>query len=341
MRSGRRGARVTTASSAPDRPVRIDVHLHEGALATFADDVRSGLGSDPKAIPPKYFYDTRGSELFEQITALPEYYPTRVEQSILDAAGADIIDRVQPAELVELGPGSARKTDALLRPMLERGCGRRYVPVDVSESAVETCAQRLVTEHEGLEIHGLVGDFEHHLDRIPPARGRRLIAFLGGTIGNLDAPQRMRLLRALQAELRPDDRLLVGTDLVKDRARLEAAYNDTAGVTAEFNRNLVRVINAHLGADLDPEAFEHVAFYNEREQRIEMWLRARAEMRARIEVLGMEVGFSAGDQFRTEISCKFTRERLEAEYQAAGLRLEMWRTDPDALFALSLSGPRS
>jgi len=330
---------VRTAAE-PDGSVRIDVHLDEGALATFADDVRSGLCADPKAIPPKYFYDARGTELFEQITALPEYYPTRVEQSILDATGRDIIERLRPTELVELGPGSARKTDALLRPMLDSGCGSRYVPVDVSESAVEMCAERLVAQYDGLEIHGLVGDFEHHLDRIPPARGRRLIAFLGGTIGNLDGPQRMRLLRALRAELGPQDRLLVGTDLVKDRARLEAAYNDAAGVTAEFNRNLVRVINAHLGADLDPEAFEHVAFYNEGEQRIEMWLRARAEMRARIEVLGMEVGFSAGDQFRTEISCKFTRERLEAEYREAGLHLEMWRTDPDALFALSLSGPQ-
>jgi L-histidine N-alpha-methyltransferase len=319
----------------------IDVHLRDGALASFADDVRAGLGSDPKAIPPKYFYDARGSELFEQITELPEYYPTRVEQSILDAAGAEIVAAVRPSEIVELGPGSARKTDALLRPMIEGGSGARYVPVDVSESAVEMCAERLVAQYEGLEIHGLVGDFEHHLDRIPPARGRRLIAFLGGTIGNLDAPQRMRLLRALRAELGPDDRLLVGTDLVKDRGRLEAAYNDAAGVTAEFNRNLVRVINAHLGADLDPEAFEHVAFYNEREQRIEMWLRARAEMRGRIEALGVDVGFSPGDQFRTEISCKFTRESVEAEYLAAGLRLEMWCTDPDALFALSLSGPQS
>lgn len=332
---------MRSAAAAPDGSVRIDVHLDEGALATFADDVRSGLCSDPKAIPPKYFYDARGSELFEQITALPEYYPTRVEQAILDVAGPDIIGQVRPDELVELGPGSARKTDALLRPMLEGGCGTRYVPVDVSESAVEMCAGRLAAQYDGLEIHGLVGDFEHHLDRIPPARGRRLIAFLGGTIGNLDAPQRMRLLRALRAELGPQDRLLVGTDLVKDRARLEAAYNDAAGVTAEFNRNLVRVINGHLGADLDPEAFEHVAFYNEHEQRIEMWLRARAEMRARIEALEMEVGFAAGDQFRTEISCKFTRERLEAEYREAGLRLHMWRTDPDALFALSLSGPES
>jgi L-histidine Nalpha-methyltransferase len=330
----------TAAEHAADS-VRIDVHLHEGALASFADDVRSGFGSDPKAIPPKYFYDARGSELFEQITTLPEYYPSRIEQSILDAAGADIVEEVQPTEIVELGPGSARKTDALLRPMVERGYGSRYLPVDVSESAVEQCAARLATQYPALEIHGLVADFEHHLDRIPAAAGRRLIAFLGGTIGNLDRPERARLLGTLKAQLGPEDRLLVGTDLVKDRARLEAAYNDTAGVTAEFNRNLVRVINAHLSADLDPDGFEHVAFYNEPESRIEMWLRAREEMNARIEALDIEVGFAEGDQFRTEISCKFTRETLEPEYRAVGLETVDWFTDPDALFALSLTGPAS
>jgi len=319
--------------------IRIDVHLHEGALASFAEDVRSGLGSDPKAIPPKYFYDARGSELFEQITTLPEYYPTRVEQSILDAAGAEIIERVQPAEIVELGPGSARKTDALLRPMVESGAGTRYVPVDVSETAVEQCARRLAAQYDGLEIHGLVGDFELHMDRIPPAPGRRLVAFLGGTIGNLDEPDRARLLKALQSELGTEDRLLVGTDLVKDRAQLEAAYNDAAGVTAEFNRNLVHVINANLDADLDPDAFEHVAFYNESERRIEMWLRAREEMNARIDALEMDVGFEPGDEFRTEISCKFTRETLEREYRAVGLEPLAWYTDPDELFALSLTGP--
>jgi L-histidine Nalpha-methyltransferase len=319
--------------------IRIDVHLHEGALASFAEDVRSGLGSDPKAIPPKYFYDARGSELFEQITTLPEYYPTRVEQSILDAAGAEIIERVQPAEIVELGPGSARKTDALLRPMVESGAGARYVPVDVSETAVEQCARRLAAQYDGLEIHGLVGDFELHMDRIPPAPGRRLVAFLGGTIGNLDEPDRARLLKALQGELGTEDRLLVGTDLVKDRAQLEAAYNDAAGVTAEFNRNLVHVINANLDADLDPDAFEHVAFYNESERRIEMWLRAREEMSARIDALEMDVGFEPGDEFRTEISCKFTRETLEREYRAVGLEPLAWYTDPDELFALSLTGP--
>lgn len=333
---------MTPAVTEP-RPesVRIDVHLEDGALATFADDVRCGLGADPKAIPPKYFYDARGSELFEQITALPEYYPTRVEQSILDMAGAEIVQQVQPVEIVELGPGSARKTDALLRPMLESGCGNRYLPVDVSETSVEECARRLAAEYRTLEIHGMVGDFEHHLDRLPPAFGRRLIAFLGGTIGNLDEAERRRLLQVLRSQLGTDDRLLVGTDLVKDPALLEAAYNDAAGVTAEFNRNLLHVINANLQADLDPDAFEHVAFYNEPERRVEMWLRAREETSGRIDALEMDVGFAPGEQFRTEISCKFTRDALEREYRAVGLEPLAWYTDPDGLFSLSLTGPAS
>ena len=240
---------------------------------------------------------------------------------------------------MELGPGSARKTTALLNPMLELGLGTRYIPVDVSETAVQDCAERLVATYDTLAVHGVVGDFERHLDRIPPAAGRRLIAFLGGTIGNLDHPRRSRLLKALRSQLGPGDRLLVGTDLVKDRARLEAAYNDSEGVTAEFNRNMLRVINANLDGDLDPDMFDHVAFYNEHARRIEMWLRARADMSARIDALGMDVDFEAGEEMRTEISCKFTRDSLAREYTAAGLELIAWYTDSDDLFALSLTGP--
>ena len=206
-----------------------------------------GLGSDPKAIPPKYFYDARGSELFEQITALPEYYPTRVEQSILDAAGAEIIERVQTGRDRRAGPGLGTEDRRAPAARWWRAAAARATCRSTSRRARSSSArERLAAQYEGLEIHGLVGDFEHHLDRIPPAAGRRLIAFLGGTIGNLDEPERRRLLEALRRQLGPDDRLLVGTDLVKDRARLEAAYNDAAGVTAEFNRNLLHVINANL-----------------------------------------------------------------------------------------------
>jgi L-histidine N-alpha-methyltransferase len=329
---------MSVATGSAD-PVRIDVHLRDGTLASLAEDVREGLSRYPRELPPKYFYDARGSELFERITELPEYYPSQVEQNILDAAGIRIIDLVQPDEIVELGPGSARKTTALLKPMMDLAPNARYVPVDVSESAVQECADRLVSMYDGLTVHGVVGDFEGHLDRIPEASGRRLIAFLGGTIGNLDHSRRSALLKALRAQLGPDDRVLIGTDLVKDRERLEAAYNDSAGVTAEFNRNMLRVINAHLDGDLDPDLFDHVAFYNEHARRIEMWLRAREDMSARIAALEMDIEFEAGEEMRTEISCKFTRDSLAREYRDAGLDLIAWYTDSDGLFALSLTGP--
>jgi L-histidine Nalpha-methyltransferase len=327
---------MSVATGAPD-PVRIDVHLRDGTLASLADDVRTGLSRYPRELPPKYFYDARGSELFERITELPEYYPSQVEQDILDAAGARIVDLVRPQEIVELGPGSARKTTALLKPMVGLGIDARYIPVDVSETAVQDCAERLVSRYESLAVHGVVGDFERHLDRIPRPSGRRLIAFLGGTIGNLDHPRRARLLQALRAQLGPGDRLLVGTDLVKDRERLEAAYNDSAGVTAEFNRNMLRVINAHLDGDLDPDMFDHVAFYNEHARRIEMWLRARTDMTVRIAALEMDVDFEAGEEMRTEISCKFTPESVASMYAAAGLRLEEWHEDGRGWFAVSLA----
>jgi L-histidine Nalpha-methyltransferase len=328
-----------TKASERTRPaVRVDVYLRDGALATIAEDVRAGLSARPKALPPKYFYDARGSELFEQITRVPEYYPTRAEQSILDGVAGDIIEAAQPDELIELGPGSARKTHTLLDPMVEDGVERVYVPVDVSESAVRGAAARLAEEYESLTIHGIVGDFERHFDRVP-RNGRRLIAFLGGTIGNLDGVERRTMLHRLRAQLGPEDRLLIGTDLVKDRSRLEAAYNDSAGVTAEFNRNVLHVINANLDGALDPERFDHVAFYHESAQRMEMRLRARETHTARIGKLDMNVDFERGEDIHTEISCKFTRAGLGREYSAAGLDLLSWHTDEERLFALSLTGP--
>ena len=330
---------MSSATSSATQDVRIDVYLRDGALATLAGDVRAGLCATPKTLPPKYFYDSRGSELFERITELPEYYPTRAEQSILDELGGEIVERVQPAELVELGPGSARKTHALLDPMYERGRAR-YVPVDVSESAVEDTAARLAGDYDGLEIHGIVGDFERDLARIPERRDRRLIAFLGGTIGNFNALERRTMLGKLSDQLDTEDRLLIGTDLVKDRDRLEAAYNDAEGVTAEFNRNVLHVINANLDGNLDPERFEHEAIYDDRRQWIEMRLCAGEAHEARIEALDLEVEFEQGEHIRTEISCKFTEERLAHEYARAGLELLDVYTDAEGLFALSLAGPR-
>jgi L-histidine N-alpha-methyltransferase len=319
--------------------IRIDVHLRDGALATIADDVREGLGRKPKELPPKYLYDERGSQLFEQITRLPEYYPTRVEQQILDRVAPEIVSETEPGELVELGPGSARKTHALLDSMLERSQDTTYVPVDVSESAVRELADRLSASYDGIRIHGVVADFERDIERLRANGDRRLVAFLGGTLGNFDRPQRLAFLRRTRAMLGPDDRLLIGTDLVKDRKRLEAAYNDAAGVTAEFNRNVLRVINANLDGNLEPDRFDHVAVYDELRQRIEMRLRAREAHASRIETLAMDVEFERGEEIRTEISCKFTRRVLEREYAAAGLDLLGWYTDDENLFALSLTGP--
>jgi L-histidine Nalpha-methyltransferase len=319
--------------------IRIDVHLRDGALSTIADDVRRGLGSRPKELSPKYFYDERGSRLFEEITQLPEYYPTRVEQAILERIAPEIVAEAEPRELVELGPGSARKTHALLDPMVGQPESTTYVPVDVSESAVRDLADRLTDRYEGLRIHGVVGDFEHDFERLRANGHRRLVAFLGGTLGNFGRRERLAFLRRTRNMLGPDDRLLIGTDLVKDKDRLEAAYNDAAGVTAEFNRNVLRVVNANLEGDLDPGRFDHIAFYDERRSRIEMRLRARETHTSRIEALGMDVDFQRDEEIRTEISCKFTRPVLEREYAAADLDLLGWHTDDENLFALSLAGP--
>ena len=331
--------RTMTSTRHVDK-IRVDVHRRDEFLADLAKDVRTGLSTLPKELPPKYFYDERGSRLFEDITSLPEYYPTRAEQEILDRVGAEVVETVRPQELVELGPGSARKTHALLDPMVDGGHGRTYVPVDVSETAVRDAALRLASAYEEIEIHGVVGDFEHDLQRLSHNGRRRLVAFLGGTLGNLDRNQRRAFLARLRLLLGPEDRLLIGTDLVKDEATLEAAYNDSAGVTAEFNRNVLRVINSNLGGDLDPTRFDHVAVYHQDEQRIEMRLRCRESHTARIDALDMNVSFEPGEDILTEISCKFTREGLTREYAAAGLGLLSWHTDEHDRFALSLTAPR-
>jgi L-histidine N-alpha-methyltransferase len=321
-------------------PARIDVHLRDGGLSTIGHDVRQGLSGRPKRLPAKYFYDTRGSELFERITRLPEYYPTRAEQAIFDRSAEEIVDQTNPEELVELGPGSALKTHALLDPMVARGGDRAYVAVDVSESAVRDVADRLVTTYDGLQVHGVVGDFEQDLEPLQSSGSRRLIVFLGGTLGNFEPGERRMFLRRIRAWMGSEDRLLIGTDLVKDKRKLEAAYNDSAGVTAEFNRNVLHVINARLDGELDPDRFDHVAFYSTRNRWIEMRLRARDAHRARINALGMEVSFEGGEDIRTEISCKFTRAMLAREYSLVGLDLIGWYTDPSNGFALSLTAPK-
>ncbi len=306
---------------------------------SLADDVLDGLTRPFKELPPKHFYDAVGAELFDQICELPEYYPTRAERAILEARSADVVAATGAAELVELGSGTAAKTRLLLRAMADAGTLRRFVPVDVTESMVLTCADELVDEFGDLRVHGIVGDFERHLAHIPrPDDGPRIVAFLGGTIGNFTPGSRRRFLRSVAKLLRPGvDHLLLGTDLVKDPAIIEAAYNDSAGVTAQFNRNVLQVVNRELDADFDVEAFDHVAFFDREREWIEMRLRAQRRMDVHVGRLGLTVAFAPREELRTEISAKFTRERLRGDLAAAGLELREVLTDPQDLFALSLS----
>jgi dimethylhistidine N-methyltransferase len=322
------------AVDAPHEPsVRIDVF---DVRDTLADDVRVGLSMDLKQLPPKYFYDERGSELFDRITTLPEYYPTRCEREILNRHAPEIVRDSRAAEVVELGSGSASKTRALLYAMAGEGTLRRYVPLDVSQATVESCAAELTELYPGLEVHGVVGDFDRDLERVPAGR-RRLFAFLGGTIGNLFPDERAAFLARLRELMLPDDRLLIGTDLVKDRSVLEAAYNDSRGVTAEFNRNVLRVVNDGLGANFAPEAFEHVAFFDEANSWIEMRLRANGAQSVRIEGADLELTFEDGEEIRTEISAKFTRDAVQSELAPAGLELDDFFTDEGGLFGLAVA----
>jgi L-histidine N-alpha-methyltransferase len=331
---------VRTLAPSPD--IRIDSYLSGDDERSLAYDVLDGLTRPFKEIPPKHFYDARGSALFERICRLPEYYPTRAERQILTERADEIVQATGACELVELGSGSAEKARILLAAMSSAGTLRRYVPLDVSGRALEAAALELVDEFDELSVHGVIGDFERHLDRVPRSVSgtRRIVALLGGTIGNFLPGTRRRLLRAIGALLGPDDRLLLGTDLVKDPAVLEAAYDDADGVTAEFNRNVLHVINRELEADFTPEAFEHVAFFNRTHEWIEMRLRARRPCSVRVAALGLRIDFAAGEELRTEISAKFTRARLEDDFRAAGLGLEAWYTDAEGLFALSLARPQ-
>lgn len=315
----------------------VDVHLSPDALReALRADVAAGLASVPKELPPKWFYDERGSQLFDDITRLPEYYPTRCEKAILAERAGEIAALSGADTLVELGSGTSEKTHLLLAAMAAAGRLRRIVAFDVSEPTLRQAAATLAAEYPQASVRAVVGDFEHHLGTIP-AEGRRLVAFLGGTIGNLAPKQRAQFLAEISSRLAPGDGLLLGTDLVKDVDRLEAAYDDAAGVTAEFNRNVLRVVNRELGADFVPEAFAHVARFDPDEEWIEMWLRADGAHQVHIAGLGMTVDYGAGEAMRTEISAKFRRAGVEAELGDADLALARWWTDADGDFAVSLA----
>ena len=317
--------------------IMIESWLPEGD-ERLANDVLDGLTRPFKELPPKHLYDARGSELFEQICDLPEYYPTRAETAILNERAAEVVALTGAGELVELGSGAADKARLLLDAMADAGTLRRYVPFDVSESVVHATAETLVSDYEGLRVHGVIGDFEHHLPCVPKRDGvPRLVALLGGTIGNLAPTPRRRLLRGIASLLGDGDHLLLGTDLVKDAAVIEAAYDDSLGVTAEFNRNVLHVINRELDGQFDVDAFEHVAFFDHDQEWIEMRLRARRAMTVRVDAIALEVAFAEGEELRTEISAKFTIERVRADLAAAGLILNRWLSDEDGRFALSLA----
>jgi len=304
--------------------------------ASLRTDVRAGLTATPKVLAPKYFYDGRGSELFEDITRLPEYYQTRAEAGILAERAVDVADLTKARTLVELGSGSSEKSHLLLQALRDVGSLERYVPVDVSADALEWAMPGLVADYPGLDVHGVVADFERHLDRLP-GDGPRLVAFLGGTIGNFVPDQRAAFLAALGDTLEPGDALLLGTDLVKDPDRLVSAYDDAAGVTAAFDLNVLHVMNRELGATFDVDAFQHVAVWDAEQEWIEMRLRSLREQTVDVPALSLSVDFAEGEEMRTEVSAKFRHEKVADELGAAGLRLAEWWTDDDGDFALSLA----
>ncbi len=315
----------------------MDVHLDPGALADqLAADVRAGLTSDPKTLPPKYFYDARGSELFDEITRLPEYYPTRAERAILAAHAGDIAAATGAQSLVEIGSGTSEKTRLLLQALRDAGTLRTFVSFDVDPAVLKDAAAAVSTEFPGVEVEPVVGDFERHLGELP-RHPRRLVAFLGSTIGNLEPEARAAFLGSVRSIMEPGDAFLLGTDLVKPVDRLVAAYDDAAGVTAAFDKNILSVINRDLGADFDPDAFEHIAVWVPEHEWIEMRLRSSNDQVVRVASLDLDVSFARGEQLRTEISAKFRRAVVEAELAAAGLRLTEWWTDEAGDFGLSLS----
>ncbi|MEJ7635371.1 L-histidine N(alpha)-methyltransferase [Aeromicrobium sp.] len=316
---------------------RVDVYLtHDHADRSLRADALRGLTSSPKWLPPKWFYDKRGSDLFEEITRLPEYYPTRAERSILDAYAGDIARRTGVHTLVELGSGSSDKTRLLLDALQGEGSLREFVPLDVSETALRDAVEALHTDYPALGLHGVVGDFTEHLGHIP-GQAPRMVVFLGGTIGNFFPKERATFLGDLHNTLEPGEWFLLGVDLVKDPAALVPAYDDAAGVTAEFNRNVLAVLNRELSGDFDLPNYRHVAVWDAENEWIEMRLRATAAATVTLADLDLQIELAAGEEIRTEISSKFRREGIERELTAAGFSPDSWWTDPEGRFALSLA----
>jgi L-histidine Nalpha-methyltransferase len=296
-------------------------------------EVAAGLSAPQKELSPKYFYDHRGSELFEEITRLPEYYPTRTERALLTSWIPELIPALGARALIELGAGSAEKSRVILNAMRATGTAGVYVPIDVSASFLNQTAAGLRHEYPGLIVEPVVADISEDFQRPRGLPHPALYAFLGSTIGNFYPPAAIRLLTRVSTAMEPTDRFLLGVDLRKDVSRIEAAYNDARGVTAEFNRNMLLVLNHELGSNFDPYSFEHRAFYEPLTHRIEMHLVSSAAQQVRVPGVGL-ISFAAGESIRTEISCKYDRNSVAELFAAAGLRIEIWKSDPDGLFAL-------
>jgi len=330
------------AASGPireDPRIRIDRPLETQDMQPVLDELRRGLTDDPRWLPSKYFYDDHGSELFVEITKLPEYYQTRAERALLAQVADDVITRTDARELVEIGSGAASKTRVLLDAMERANQLSLFVPMDVSEGIVLRTSQELLSRYPGLRIHGVVGDFMNHLGEIPDTE-KRLVIFLGGTIGNLSPDLAREFLRNLGRQMDSGEHLLLGMDRIKERQRLEAAYNDSAGVTAAFNRNILRVVNRLAGGDFDPELFRHKAIWNADAHRIEMWLTAEANHEVRLAELDLDLEVRAGEAIRTEISTKYDRGLAAGLLEDSGFDLDRWYSGPEDLFALCLAVKR-
>ncbi len=323
-------------TSRTDPSITIDIPLTREDPDVVKTQITSGLDGHPKTLPSKLFYDERGSTLFEQICELPEYYQTRTEHQLLTRWADEIVALSGADELVELGSGAATKTRVLLDAMIKVDQLRFYLPFDVDESIVRRVSEELVKEYPGLHIHGVVGDFLFHLEHIPEG-GKRLVVILGGTIGNLPPVAAQEFLTTVNREMASGDYFLLGVQLITERQRLEAAYNDTQGITAKFNKNIIRVLRHHFGGQSDPASFDHIARYNEEEHRIEMWLRSRVEQILDFPTLDLQVHFKQGEEVRTEISTKYDRPLTEEFLIAAGFELVKWYSDPENLIGLALA----
>jgi L-histidine N-alpha-methyltransferase len=323
-------------TSRTDPSITIDLPLIREDPDLVKNQITRGLQASPKTLPSTLFYDERGSKLFEQICELPEYYQTRTEHQLLTNCADEIVGLSGAEELVELGSGAATKTRVLLDAMARIDQLRYYVPFDVEESIVRRVSEELVREYPGLQIHGVVGDFLFHLEHIPEG-GKRLVVILGGTIGNLPSAAAQKFLATVNTEMASGDYFLLGVQLITDRSRLEAAYNDKQGITAKFNKNIIRVLCDNFGSHADPESFDHVAKYNEDEHRIEMWLRSREEQILDIPAVDLQVQFKQGEEVRTEISTKYDRPLVEKLLASSGFELVKWYVDPDNLIGLALA----